>query len=306
MFNCNSNGGYSLSDIAAVSRNNDGDGFGGNGAWWIIILFLFAFCGWGNGGWGGGRGGMYAEGSYAPTYISNGATRDDIQRAFDTQEIQNGIRGAQNGICDGFYAQNTNLLNGFCQAQNTMAQGFAGLNTAIVNSQFAVQQGMNDINLGNLNNTNAIQNSINNMNIANMQNANALTAQVKDCCCQNERLTMQSNYDAAIRQNATDNLIATQSCDTRRAILDSTRDIIENQNAGTRAILDYLCQDKIATLTAENQSLKFAASQADQNCLLTSKMAAQTQQIINAVNPCPIPAYVVPNPYCNCNCGQTC
>ena len=38
---------YSLSDIAAASKNNDYDGFGG-GAWWIIILFLFMF---GMGGW---------------------------------------------------------------------------------------------------------------------------------------------------------------------------------------------------------------------------------------------------------------
>ena len=51
---------YSLSDIAAASGNNrNGDGmFGGNGAWWIIILFLFVFCGWGNGGFGGNRGGQ--------------------------------------------------------------------------------------------------------------------------------------------------------------------------------------------------------------------------------------------------------
>jgi hypothetical protein len=55
--------------------------------------------------------------------------------------------------------------------------------------------------------------------------------------------------------------LATQSCDTRRTIADSTRDIIENNNAGVRSILDFLTQDKIATLQAENQSLRFAASQ---------------------------------------------
>ena len=47
--------GYSLSDIAAATGNNgnNNNDFMGNGAWWIIILFLFVFCGWGNGNWGG-------------------------------------------------------------------------------------------------------------------------------------------------------------------------------------------------------------------------------------------------------------
>lgn len=47
----------SASDVALLSgrnSNQNGDGmFGGNGAWWIIILFLFVFCGWGNNSWGG-------------------------------------------------------------------------------------------------------------------------------------------------------------------------------------------------------------------------------------------------------------
>ena len=83
--------------------------------------------------------------------------------------------------------------------------------------------------------------------------------------------------------------LATQACDTRRAIADSTRDIIDSNNAGVRSILDFLTNDKIATLTAENQSLKFAASQAAQNAYL-----------VNELRPCPVPAYNVPNPYC-CN-----
>ena len=52
MFNTN-NGGYSLADVAAATRGNEG--MFGDGAWWIIILLL---CGWGNGGFGfGGFGG---------------------------------------------------------------------------------------------------------------------------------------------------------------------------------------------------------------------------------------------------------
>ena len=71
---------------------------------------------------------------------------------------------------------------------------------------------------------------------------------------------------------------------------------------------DMLHQDKIATLTAENNDLRRAASQDRQNALLTTQMAAQTQQIINTVKPAPIPAYQVPNPnvYYGCGCNTGC
>lgn len=48
--------GMSLSDIAAVTRDNDG--WGNGGAWWIIILFLFAFMG---NGWGMNRSSDYGQ-----------------------------------------------------------------------------------------------------------------------------------------------------------------------------------------------------------------------------------------------------
>ena len=67
----------------------------------------------------------------------------------------------------------------------------------------------------------------------------------------------------------------------------NTRDIIDNQNANSRAVLDFLVNDKLATLQAENQNLKLKASQSEQNTYL-----------VNALRPCPIPAYNVPNPFC--------
>lgn len=105
--------------------------------------------------------------------------------------------------------------------------------------------------------------------------------------------------------------MATQTNALQNTMCSNTRDIIDSQQAGTRAILDFLTNDKIATLTAENNDLRRAASQDRQNALLTTTMAAQTQQIINAVNPSAIPAYVVPNPNayaygCGCNTGCGC
>ena len=117
----------------------------------------------------------------------------------------------------------------------------------------------------------------------NMANGfNTLAHQMSDCCCGTQRL-VEGGF-AELNYN-----LATQSCDTRRTITDSARDIIDNNNAGIRSILDFLTQDKIAALTAENQSLKFAASQAAQNAYL-----------INELRPAPVPAYAVANPYC-CN-----
>ena len=93
--------------------------------------------------------------------------------------------------------------------------------------------------------------------------------------------------------------MATQACDTRNLIQSTTRDIIDGQNASTRAILDFLTTDKIASLQAENQSLKLAASQSNQNAVLMAAMDANKAEILRRTgNECPIPAYVVPNPNC--------
>ena len=81
---------------------------------------------------------------------------------------------------------------------------------------------------------------------------------------------------------------------------------MDNCNANFRSMMDYFTQDKIATLTAENQSLKFAASQDRQNALLTTVMSQQTDTILNRVNPRPIPAYQVANPNVGVNCCGCC
>lgn len=109
--------------------------------------------------------------------------------------------------------------------------------------------------------------------------------------------------------------MATQACDTRNVIQTSTRDILESNNANTRAILDFMTSSKIADLQAENQSLKLAASQERQNNVLRAAMDANTAEIIRRTgNECPVPAYVVPNPNCcynaqvsfanGCGCGN--
>ena len=102
-------------DMRAVTDGARDDGFGMGGGWmWIIVLFLFLF-GFGGGGAWGNRG--------------QGLTQMEMQQGFDTQEIVRKLDGINYGLCDGFYAQNTTMLN-----------GFAGVTTAVRDAQFAAQQ----------------------------------------------------------------------------------------------------------------------------------------------------------------------
>ena len=136
----NSNGaGYSLSDIAAVTEgnNNGNGGWGNNSDWWIILLFLFAFGGFGRGGFGnggfGGSGG--GGGSIIPV------TRGEL----DYSNLDASVRGVQQGLCDGFYAMNTGMLNGFTGIQNTLMNGFHGVDNAICTLGYNMQGGLNTL-----------------------------------------------------------------------------------------------------------------------------------------------------------------
>lgn len=175
-----------------------------------------------------------------------------------------------------------------------------GITNGICDGFYAVQNGMNGINTNILQTGFGIQQAINADTVANMQNTNALQSQLANCCCETREAIQGVNYN-----------MATNTCALQNTMNSNTRDIIDSQNAGTRAILDYLCNEKISSLQAENSDLRRAASQDRQSALLTTQMAAQTQQIINAVNPSAIPAYVVPNPNayaygCGCNTGCGC
>lgn len=128
----------------------------------------------------------------------------------------------------------------------------------------------------------------------------ALTGAIKDCCCTTQRAIDGVNFNMANGFNTVNQTVNT-----------ATRDILENNNANTRAILDFLTTDKIATLTAENQSLKFQASQTAQNAFITANQEAQTATLLRRLGAdCPTPAYVVQPPtpvhfpYNNCGCGN--
>ena len=225
------------------------------------------------GGWGGGFG-NWGNGNNggATPYSTSAVTQADLQRGFDTQSIVGKLDGISNGLCDGFYAMN-----------NSMLTGFNGINTNIMQTGYGIQQ------------------AINADTVANMQNTNALQAQLANCCCETREAIQGVNYN-----------LATNTCALQNTMNSNTRDIIDSQQAGTRAILDFLTNDKIASLQAENNDLRRAASQDRQNALLTTAMSAQTNQIIDAVRPTPVPAFPASNLYgyvyngCGCNTGCGC
>lgn len=129
------------------------------------------------------------------------------------------------------------------------------------------------------------------MNTGMLTGFSNVQSQLASCCCETQRL------------------IERGFCDTNNSIHVATRDILENNNANTRAILDYLTNEKIDTLRAENQALRFQASQQAQNQFITQVGS----DIVNRLQPVPIPAYQVANPYasygyggyanCGCGCG---
>lgn len=112
--------------VAPVNSSNGGFGWGGEGSWFIIILFLFAFLGWGNGGWGNNAG-------------NSGGVVDGYVLTSDFANVERKIESVNQGLCDGFYQQ-AQLVNNTNMA---MANGFAQAELSRSNQQAALMQQLN-------------------------------------------------------------------------------------------------------------------------------------------------------------------
>lgn len=141
---------------------------------------------------------------------------------------------------------NGGLCDGFYAVNNTLLTGFGNAELSRANQQAAL-----------------------------MQQLSAMQMQAANCCCENRAAIAQVRYD-----------MATQACDTRNTVQNATRDIVENQNANSRAILNFLTNSKMRDLESANQELRLAASQ-----------AAQNNYLISQLRPTPIPAYASCNPW---------
>ena len=170
-----------------------------------------------------------------------------------------GNSGNSGGVVDGYVLAsdfsnierkmdiiNDGLCDGFYAVNNTLLTGFGNAELSRANQQAAL-----------------------------MQQLSAMQMQAANCCCENRAAVAQVRYD-----------MATQACDTRNTVQNATRDIVENQNANSRAILDFLTNSKMRDLESANQELRLAASQ-----------AAQNNYLISQLRPTPIPAYASCNPW---------
>ena len=215
--------GYAVGRDTNCSGYGNGNGFFGNDWAWIVILLLFGYGGRGFGGYGGGSG-----------------VGENYVLATDFATIERKLDGVNNGLCDGFYAQNTNMLNGFAGVQQTLCQGFSGIDRSIANLGYQQAQCCCDIKGG-----------IKDVAYGNEKNAWTISKQISDCCCDLEKANMQNRFDAQA-----------YNCNTLQAI----------DKVGDR-IIDYLANEKTQALRDENFALRLSASQAKQNELLLGKLS---------------------------------
>lgn len=191
---------------------------------------------------------------------------DGYVLATDFANIERKIDGVNNGICDGFYAMNTGMLNGFANVNQNMSNGFMNAELSRCNQQAAL-----------------------------MQQLNAMQMQTQQCCCDQRADSAQTRYD-----------LATQSCDTRNTIQNTTRDIIDAMNNGFRGIDQRLTAQELAAKDAQiaeqNQRLFMAELRASQEAQ-TNGLRGYIDGQFAYYNPQARPAYIVPNPNC---CYQGC
>ena len=237
-----SNGsGLTSSDVLALTNSRGGgdDMFGGNGAWWLIILIVL-FGGYGRGFGGSGSG------------SNGGGVMDGYVLASDFSNIERKIDTVNAGLCDGFYAMNTGMLN-----------GFAGINNAITTNGYETRLGINGIGSQLASCCCDIREGIQANTTQGVMNTNALSKQISDCCCETEKMIMQNKFETA-----------QANCATLQAI----------DKVGDR-IIDYMASEKAQALRDENQALRLKASQEAQNNYLISQLGYQCPKPAYVVQP---------------------
>ena len=253
-----------VSPANSVGYGNGGFGncFGGDGSWWILLLFILL----GNGGWGNGFGMGNVGGEMYPWMNQANLTSNGFQNQMlndNITSIRDGVQGISTQLCNGFAGVNSTVNSGFANAETAAnARQIANMQQA-----FSAQTAM-------------------------MQGFNALGSQFADCCCENRLASCQTqniiqNEGNATRfadaQNTRD-IIQSQSNGTQ-AILDK---LCQLELDGVKAQVDAK-NDRIAELQTQLNMANLAASQTAQNAFIAQGFANEVDQLYNRLSNCPVP-----------------
>ena len=263
--------GYIMGRDANNNNCNSGWGFGnGDWIWAIIILALLGGNGWGLGGFGGGFGGFGIPfAPFAP--FGFGGFGGGCGSPCATQaDVRSAVD--QQTLISKIDQQTYGIADTFTALNNTLNNNFRGVDNAICNLGHQALQNTNAIQAQLADCCCGIKGEIKDVAYGNERNSWAISKQISDCCCDLEKANMQNRFDAQV-----------YNCNTLQAI----------DKLGDR-IIDYLSADKVQALRDENFALRLSASQAKQNEYLVERLNP---------NPCPVPAYITPNPKCCYNYG---
>lgn len=259
--------GYAIGRDSANNHNGCGCGYGYgmydgmNNPWWLFAILAFGYGGFG--GFGGfGRGYGAAEGAL---------TRGELCQDMNFNNLESGVRGISQGLCDGFYAMNTGIgniektvLQTGSGLQNSVNQGFSGVYQAIISQGYESRIATNELGRQVSSCCCDLQGDIKDNKVQGIMNTNTLQQQISSCCCDNEKMQLQGRYEAA-----------REHCETLKAIGDLKNDLFGYMNA-----------QEMQRLRDENQYLRLDKNQCAQNAYL-----------IDSIRPTPRPTFNVPSPY---------
>lgn len=277
--------GMNTTMLVSPTGMNNGSGFGngfGGDGWWILLLFILL----GNGAWGNGFGGGFGGGNDLYPWMNQS---NQINSGFRDSMINDNVTEIRSGVNN----IQTQLCNGFSDVQMGMANGFAG-----------VEAGANARQIANMQQAFAAQTAV-------TQGMNDIGMSLQNCCCENRAGLADLKYT-----------VAQEECNTRNASAVNTRDIIDSQVNGTRAILDKLCQleldgvkaqvdaknDRISELQTQLNMASLRESQVAQNAFISQGFANEVDALYNRLSNCPVPSTPVygRTPIFTCNQNNGC
>ena len=274
----NANKGFDPAALMAMMNNGNGM-FGGNGGWWwIFIIVLF----WMWGGWGGNGFGRGNQAETNSDFVRLAAMGNQNNNTDLLMQAINGNKEAINTLSTNLNCDVKSIDNALCSIQNAIGKvgGEVG---------FSAERVINAVNAGDCNVIKAIS----------------------DCCCTTQRSIDAVNLNLT-QMNADNRLSICQQTNTLQNAITSGFCNLSSENATRFNILGakidaqtQIINDKFCQLEMREMQNKIDVLRDEKNALQTSAITQQqTQNIVNQIKPCPVPAYLTCNPY-GCNGGFT-